>query len=332
VLPEGGVLADNSKIFASTTKLPFIKQKVPLSVVVFALSTVLALLVWSGWEQYSQFKQAQINSMQQSSWAAANEISNYVEKMQYSINMFADIQTKLLEDAKQSSTVKSPAVSLLNSKINDSYPGAINFLIWDKEGNLVIDSKGTQINKPEVYVLPSISQTNVEYAVRMHRNSEHDHFNIIVPWNHNDEFLGVFGISFPSELVQPLLDKHQNINYQLVLWREGSPGFVELASADLDIELVNKFYLEPEDMQRVGAVASIGGTEWDVVSLHNQTLFVDKLKEIIQSALLKFLAILAAVIIAIKLYQRENYRRYQANEKFRKTACIRKHARWCMGN
>ena len=319
-MPGGGVIrAESSKFFATTAKLPFIKQKVPLSVVVFLLSTVLALLVWNGWEQYSQFNKSQINSMQQSSWSAANEISNYVEMMQSSIGMFADNETKLLEQAQQSKTIKSPAIGLLNEKISSNYPDAINFLIWNKDGKLMIDAEGTQLNKPEIYVLPSISDINVEYAVRMHRNSEHDHFNIIVPWKHESKFMGVFGVSFPSELVQPLLYKHQNINYQLALWRENSPGFVELASPDSDLELVNDIYLEKEDMQRVGAVASIGGTQWDVVSLHNQTLFTDKLKDIILNSLLKFLAILVAVVIAAKLYQREALRRYEANEKIRKT-------------
>jgi len=283
------------------------------------LSTVLALLVWSGWEQYADFKHSQIESMQQSSWSAANEISTYVETMQYSIGMFADNETQLLDEAKSSRTIESPAIMLLNRKVSRSYPDAINFLIWNEQGKLIIDSEGTQINKPEVYVLPSISHTNVEYAVRMHHNSEHDHFNIIVPWNHKNEFKGIFGVSFPSELVQPLLYKHQNVDYQLVLWREDSPGFVELASPDSDLQLVNDVYLEPEDMQRVGAVASIGGTQWDVVSLHNKVLFIDKLKNIVLSSLLKFLAILAAVITAAKLYQRETQRRYEANEKIRKT-------------
>ena len=319
MLPGGGVvLADNSKIFASTAKLPFIKQKVPLSVVVFLLSAVLALLLWSGWEQYAQFEKSQIDSMQQSSWSAANEISNYVETMQSNIGMFAANETELLELAKKTKSPDAIAISLLNRKVSSNYPDAINFLIWDQDGKLVIDAEGTQVNKPEVYVLPSISGVDAKYAVRMHRNSEYDHFNIIVPWTHENIFKGVFGVSFPSELVQPLLYKHQNINYQLVLWREDSPGFVELASPDSDLELVNDVYLEPEDMQRVGAVATIGGTQWDVVSLHNQTLFADKLKKIILNGLAKFLAILAAVIIAAKLYQTETRRRYEANEKSRK--------------
>ena len=275
----GGVIRANSKkLFASTAKLPFIKQKVPLSVVIFLLSTVLALLVWSGWEQYSEFHKSQIEGMQRSSWSAANEISNYVEMMQNSISMFADNETKLLEEAKQSKTTQSFSIKQLNKKISNSYPDAINFLIWDKEGKLVIDAEGTQKNKPEVYILPSIGHANVEYAVRMYHNSEHDHFDIIVSWNHEENFMGVFGISFPSELVQPLLYKHQNINHQLVLWRQDSPGFIELATPDSDLELANDYYLDPEDMQRVGAVASIGGTQWDVVSLHNLTLFTDKLK------------------------------------------------------
>lgn len=320
MLPGGGVIrAENTKFFASTAKLPFIKQKVPLSVVVFLLSTVLALLVWNGWEQYSQFQNAQIESMQQSSWSAANEISNYVDMMQSSLSMFADNESGLLEDAQKSKEAGSVAIALLNRKISTNYPDAINFLIWDKSGKLVIDSEGTQKNKPEIYVLPSIGNTNVEYAVRMHRNSEHDHFNIIVPWSQDGILEGVFGVSFPSELVQPLLYKHQNINYQLVLWREDSPGFIELATQDSDLNLVNDVYLEPEDLSRVGAVASIGGTQWDVVSLHNQNLFADYLKNILFNGLLKFLAILAAVVIAAKLYQRESLRRYNANEKIRKT-------------
>ena len=319
-MPGGGVtLADNSKIFGSTTKLPFIQQKVPLSVVVFVLSAVLALLVWSGWEQYAQFKKAQVSSMQQSSWSAANEISNYVESMQSSIEMFAANETNLLEEAQHNKTSDAISISLLNRKISTHYPDAINFLIWDNDGKLVIDADGTQVNKPEVYLLPSISGVDAEYAVRMHRNSEHDHFNIIVPWKNGNNFMGIFGVSFPSELVQPLLYKHQNINYQLVLWRQDSPGFVELASPDTDLELVNDVYLESEDLQRVGAVASIGGTQWDVVSLHNQALFASELKKIILNGLLKFLAILAAVVIAVKLYKKETRRRFEANEKSRKT-------------
>ena len=315
----GVILADNSTIFASTAKLPFIQQKVPLSVVVFVLSAVLALLIWSGWEQYSQFKNAQTTSMQQSSWSAANEISNYVQTMQSSIGMFSDNHTELLEQAQQAKSRHAKVVELLKRMIDSSYPDAINFLIWDKDGKFSIDAEGTQVNKPEVYALPSISGVNAEYAVRMHRNSEYDHFNIIVPWKNNDKFMGIFGVSFPSELVQPLLYKHQNVHYQLVLWRQDSPGFVELVSPDTELQLVNDIYLEPEDLKRAGAVASIGGTQWDVVSLHNQTLFSDKLKDIILNGLVKFLAILAAVVIAVKLYQRETRRRFNANETARKT-------------
>ncbi|MFK7816556.1 MAG: PAS domain S-box protein, partial [Gammaproteobacteria bacterium] len=319
-MPGGGViLAENRKFFASTAKLPFIKQKVPLTVVIFLLSTVLALLVWNGWEQYSQFHESQIDSMQQSSWSAANEISNYVDMMQNSISMFADNESSLLTNAQKNGELGSVAIALLNRKVSTNYPDAINFLIWDKSGKLIIDSEGTQKNKPEVYVLPSIGNVNAEYAVRMHRNTEHDHFNIITPWNQGSNLNGVFGVSFPSELVQPLLYKHQNINYQLVLWRQDSPGFIELATQDSNLNLVNDVYLEPEDLSRVGAVATIGGTQWDVVSLHNQKLFSDELSNIVFNGLMKFLAILIAVGVAAKLYQRESLRRYNANEKARKT-------------
>ena len=317
---SGGVVIQvkSSKIFASTAKLPFITQKVPLSVVAFLLSAVLALLVWNGWEQYSQFRESQIESMQQSSWSSANEISNYIEMMQNSLSMFAENESALLLNAQEGTAVVS-AIKLLNRKVSNSYPDAINFLIWDQNGNLIIDAEGTQKNKPEVYQLPSIGNANAEYAVRMHRNSDHDHFNIIVPWNDDGISMGLFGISFPSELVQPLLYKHQNINYQLVLWREDSPGFIELATHNSDLNLVNDVYLEPEDFSRVGAVAKIGGTQWDVVSLHNQRLFAGELKDIFLQGLIKFLAIFVAVIIASKLYQIESLRRYNANEKIRKT-------------
>ena len=253
--------------------------------------------------------------MQRSSWAAANEISNYVEQMETNIRMFAEAETEFLDKAKQSD---SEALAILNRKVSSAYPDAINFLIWDQNGKLVIDSEGTQKNKPEVYLLPSISDSKVEYAVNMHRDSEHDHFNIVVSWEHDNSLLGVFGISFPSELVQPLLYKHQNADYQLVLWRQDAPGMVELMSSETDLELVNEIYLEPEDMQRVGAVASISGTQWDVVSLHKLQLFSNKLKNIILNGLLKFLAIMVALLIAFYLYNKETKRRFEATEKARK--------------
>jgi PAS domain S-box-containing protein len=310
---------ETSKIFASTTKLPFINQKVPLSVVVFLLSAVLALLVWNGWEQYSKFRASQIESMQQSSWSSANEIANYIEMMQKSLTMFAENESGLLTNAQQKADQEGSTLNLLKRKVSGSYPDAINFLIWDQDGNLVFDSEGTQKNKPEVYQLPSIGDANAEYAVRMHRNSDHDHFNIIVPWSHNGTYMGLFGVSCPSELVQPLLYKHQNINYQLVLWREDSPGFIELTADDSSLNLVNDVYLEADDFSRVGAVAKIGGTQWDVVSLHNQRLFAEELKSIFLQGLVKFLAIFLAVVIASKLYQIESLRRYNENEKNRKT-------------
>ena len=282
------------------------------------LFTVLSLLIWSGWEQYSAFQKSQTELMQRSSWSAANEISNYVEQIEYSLGMFAENHTDLLIDARQSDSTESNAIKALKHKVNSHYPDAINFLIWNTEGKLIIDSEGTQLNKPEVYILPSISSDQIEYAVRMHRNSEHDHFNIIVPWKHENTFMGIFGVSFPSELVQPLLYKHQNVDYQLVLWRQDIPGFVELASPDSDLELVNDVYLEPEDMQRVGAVASIAGTQWDVVSLHSAILFSNKLNSIILNELVKFLAILSVVLISFYIYQKDRQRRFAESEKVRK--------------
>ena len=256
--------------------------------------------------------------MQKASWSAANEISNYVKQMQSSIEMFAENETVLIEKAKQNKNIDTFSVNLLNRKISRSYPDAINFLIWDKKGKLLVDADGTQKNKPEVYLLPSISDRQIEYAVRMHRNSDYDHFNIIVPWNYKNTFMGIFGLSFPSELVQPLLYKHQNVEHQLVLWRHDAPGFIEVTTPGTDLELVNEVYLEPEDMQRVGAIAAIGGTQWDVVSLHNLTLFADKLKQVIFNGVLKFLAILAAVLIAFYIYEKESRRRWKESEKARK--------------
>lgn len=256
--------------------------------------------------------------MQRSSWAAANEISNYVEQMETNIRMFADAETEFLKNAKQNNAFGSEEVKALNTKVSNTYPDAINFLIWGRDGKLIVDSEGTQKNKPEVYLLPSISNSKLEYAISMHRDSEHDHFNIVVPWEHENNILGVFGISFPSELVQPLLYKHQNADYQLVLWRQDAPGMVELMSPDADLQLVNDIYLEPEDMQRVGAVAAISGTQWDVVSLHKLQLFSSKLKNIILNGLLKLLAVIGAVLIAFYLYSKETKRRFEATEKAHK--------------
>ena len=294
------------------------QQKVPLSVVVFVLLSLLTLLAWSGWEQYSQFKQSQMALMQKSSWSAANEISNYVKQMEYSIRMFADIETEFLENTIQSEINSAEAIKLLNSKVSEKYPDSINFLIWDQEGKLIIDADGTQKNKPEVYLLPSISEKKIEYAVKMQHDSETERFNIIVPWEHKNHFLGIFGLSFPAEIVQPLLYKHQTADYQLVLLRNDAPGMVELLSSDAELELANELYLEPEDMQRVGAVAAISATQWDVVSLHNLTLYPNKLKKIILAGLLKFLALLVAVIIAFYLYNNQTKKRFEETELARK--------------
>ncbi len=256
--------------------------------------------------------------MQRSSWSAANEISNYVEQMENNIRMFADVETELLQSAKETRSTSSPSFINLNDKVINTYPNSINFLLWDRDGKLVVDSEGTQKNKPEVYLLPSISHSKVEYAVRMHRDAETNHFNIVAPWEHNNELKGIFGLSFPGELVQPLLYKHQNADYQLVLWRHDAPGLVELMGPDTDLRLANELYLEPEDMQRVGAVASISGTQWDVVSLHNLTLYSNKLKNIILTGLLKFLAVLIAVMIAFYLYNKQTRKRFAETELARK--------------
>ena len=307
-----------NKHLASTSKHSFAVQKIALPVVIFLLSVILVLIIWNGWEKNLEYRGAQMKSMQESSWAAANEVTNYVKLMQSNISMFAEKESTLLRGAIWDKSIETSGFALLKHKVKAHYPDAIKFLIWDEGGKLIIDSDGMQIDKPEVYKLPSISKLKDEYAVRMHHHSDYKHFNIIAPWKLGGVMLGIFGLSFPSELIQPLLTNHQNIDYQLVLWRQDSPGFVEFLSADSGIELIHDVYLEEKDMQRVGAVATITGTQWDVVSLYRPDLFSNKLKQIILSSLYKFLAILAAILAAFFLYRNELQRRYTASEKIRK--------------
>ena len=273
------------------------------------------VLAWNGWEQFGEFKRSQLDSMQKSSWAASSEVANYIKHMQSSVKMFAENESVLLESFKNSKSNRSPLLKLLNTKVKSNYPDAINFLVWDHTGKLVIDADGTQLDKPEVYQLPTIGNINSEFAVHMYHNSEEEHFNIIVPWIGQDQKKNLFGISFPSDLVQPLLYKHQTVDFQLVLWRQNSPGYVEYLSSDSDLILVNDVYLEEEDLQRAGAVAAVGGTAWDVVSLHKPNLFTEKRNQILLNSLGKFLLILFIVFATYKFYRSEINRRFRANEE-----------------
>ena len=293
-------------------------QKVSISIASFFLLILLVLLVWNAWERFSDYKHTQISAMQKSSWAAASEVANYIQFLQSSVKMFAENESAQLENAKSSNAIHSPAQALLNSKIKSNYPDSINYLIWDHSGKLITDAEGTQLDKPEVYQLPSIGNSNSEFAVRMFHNSEQEHFNIIVPWVGQDNMTNLFGISFPSELVQPLLYKHQSADFQLVLWRHNTPGYVEYLTTESELDLINDVYLDEDDMQRVGAVAVVGGTEWDVVSLHQPDLFIEIRNQILLSNLSKFLLVLVIVFAAFKLYKAEITRRFKANEELHK--------------
>ncbi len=294
------------------------QQKVLFSAVVFLLSTVFALLVWNAWEIYHDYRSAQMQVMQNSTWSAANEVANYIKQLQSSVKMFVANESQLLYEVKAAGSIETSSFFHLQNKILLHYPDAVNFLIWNKDGTLVIDSDGTQIDKPEIYQLPSIGKEHNEYAVRMHHSAEFKHFNIVIPWVTDNQHVGVFGLSFPSELIQPLLTDFQSVDHQLVLWKHNNPGFIEFLSSDSELNLVRDLYLDEEDMRRVGTVATVLGTDWDVVSLHRPDLFTNKLKQVVLSGIYKFLILFVIAVIAYVLYREDLKRRFEASEKIRK--------------
>lgn len=290
-------------------------QHVPMSVNVVLFILITLIIAWNHFAQFKYYQTTQIEIMEQATVNASSDLSNYLDDTRLNIESFV-IQEATLITAITNASKLAIAKQEFSKKIENNFPHSIGYILLDADGHLLNNGLIKDARDLSILDIRNLNNARVLPSIKIDRQGDIDYYSIYSRLVDQYNAGKIVGIAFKTELLQPILIDHQHANHQLLLWRHNVPGFVELAANQSNFSLNREYYLDNDDMQRVGAITTVKGTEWDVVALHAPSLFINKLKELIKTALIQLGLCALLLLLAVFYINSQLKQRFLSSKRF----------------
>lgn len=283
-------------------------QRFTLIFVVFALAMVGALLAWTSHVRYREFETHQQKLMRSSVEGAAGEIGIFINELRRSARLFADTEAPRLQRL-----MRNPGdynlYDALQASVKSHFPDAFAFTIADKNGKPYVTDFEGRVEEICVKDMRQFAADRAHSGVYVHPNNEMYHFEVMVDWERDGKSMGIFFVSFSTDIIARILKHGELPGHKLMLLKRDIPGLIEITSDGARVALNRDFKLSPEEMRRIGYSAPVSGTFWNLVDMPEAGLFEDMRRDIWREALIILLAVLAvsaAMAVLLFRYHRRN--------------------------
>jgi PAS domain S-box-containing protein len=255
------------------------------SYAIFLFSSVClgVLLIWIAQIRLEDFKQHQITIATNSINYVANQIVDLVNKNRQLITLFVQKEEQLLQDLTQSPDSERLRQQLVQ-RISAYFPNYFDFIVANQKGIPLFWQGMLQVDNYSQMQLQNFA-TQPEQTFKILAYFSEQHFHMIVPWGNFSltreaqsasssphQSSGIFLLGLPSDMIASILQAGQAYQQDILLLSQTEPDRVELTAQGRPLKNHNQ--LDPEDQQRILYQLPINYTHWQVVVLHQPSLFL----------------------------------------------------------
>jgi diguanylate cyclase (GGDEF)-like protein len=276
------------------------------------LVKVAALLMWIQQSRFEEYMAYQQRIMQGSVSGTAEEVGLFMSELRRSVHLFADSKKDLLRELAahpEDDTLHDQ----LGKTLHSHFPDAFAFTIADLNGTALLADFDGLVGEVCIRDIRKFAADRRHSEVYIHPHPAVYHFDVMVDWEQDSKSVGIFFISFPTEVLSKILKHGQAPDHKLMLLHRDIPGLIEVTDEGARIKLQRDFKLNQKEMQTIGYSMPIPGTAWNLVDIPAPGLFQGVHAKLQRGALLVMLAFIVVSAIMLGLLYRTHTRNQRLN-------------------
>ncbi len=299
--------------------------------VALILVFLFILLSWHGYHHYIDFKTYQFELITQSVRGASAEITTAIAERQRSVKILTQQYAALIQKLAINPDDEQKYAEL-QAIINERFPDSFAFTISNNNGEPLLGNFELLIN--------DLCQLNIRnfvlnnnYKITLHPHPDEYHIDIMTSWNHKKKqpnkgnkkaiTSGVFFISFKPTIITRILKNAEIHDHRLYLLNNTSKkkSLIEISSYGTRIDIPNlnaNFFLDDEQLNRIGFRKSIAYTNWDLVDIPNENIFSNYQKDRLIQTLLIVTGFIFISLIFLRLVRTEETIRMNSENEVEK--------------
>jgi PAS domain S-box-containing protein len=252
------------------------------AIFLFASVCLGVLLIWIAQARLEDFKQYQLGIATTAVNYTSNQIVDLINKNRQLITLFVQQEEQLLQDLAR--TPHSEKLrQQFSQRISAYFPNYFDYVIADQAGIPLFWQGMLQIDDYTKLQLRDFA-TQPEQTFKVLSYFSEQHFHLIVPWgefsltdpsptisNSSHRTNGIFLLGLPSEMITDILQAGQAYQQELLLLSRNESDRIELTVQGRPLKIHNQ--LDSANQQRILYRLPINYTHWEVVGLHQESLF-----------------------------------------------------------
>ncbi len=291
---------------SSATRRP----SLALALAFLALSALLA------WDRHADYQDDQHQLMMASATGAAHEIGIFIRELYGSVRVFAYEERALIAELATHPDDEE-RYNALKKKIQTRFPDIFAFTVADRDGNPLLEDFDGLVDEYCRADIRSFAQDNRRRHVAIHPNPLVYHFDIMAPWSIDPREAGVFFISFYPDVLARLLASHQLPQQRLILLRRDKPELIEVTSEGARNQLQRDITLDKQETARIGAMAPVYGTLWNLVVIPDEHRVSSELKWMLREVAPMLSGFVAVGLLTLWFVRRAARQRQAAVQSWR---------------
>ncbi len=301
---------------ATATAVKYYRRYVAL-----ILLFLFVLLSWHGYHHYVDFKAYQFELITQSVRGASAEISTAIAERQRSVKILAQQYASLIQELALNPDDEQKYTEL-QAIIKERFPDSFAFTISNNNGEPLLGNFELLINELcQLSIRKFVLNNN--YKITLHPHPDEYHIDIMTSWKYKDNAMssGVFFISFKPTIITRILKNAEIHDHKLYLLNNIKKNLIEISSQGTRIDIPNldaNFYLNEQQINRIGFRKKIAYANWDLVDIPNENIFSNYQKERLIQTLLIITGFLFISLVFLKLVRTEEKIRLKSEHEVEK--------------
>ncbi|VAW60485.1 diguanylate cyclase/phosphodiesterase (GGDEF & EAL domains) with PAS/PAC sensor(s) [hydrothermal vent metagenome] len=288
----------------------FYNRSIQMTVVTQLL--IILLFIWNGKERLKNFEEHQQRISEQSSFAVSAEVESLISNLQTGLRILITenpgLIARLAGDPENDSLL-----SKIDQKLKNYFTYFYAVTITDHYGNLFIDDFGEKIGDFCRMDIQLFAEKNPSYGISIHPGPSRYHFDIMVPWEiNNDRYRikkGIFFVSFSTEELVNILNDGETPGHEIYILHREKTNLIEITTNGGREILNGKNFLSNK---LIVNRKPIKNTLWEVVDLISYDLRENFINNIVIEYSIIFIGVFILTMLILLAALREEKRRKEA--------------------
>ncbi len=278
---------------------------------------VLLLLFWNAQNNVKQFEQYHQRISEHTRQSVSSEVdlllSNLKTELTILVTENPDLVAKLAADPEN-----DKLISNINLKLGNYFPDFFAVTVAKSNGEILTDDFGEKVGDLCRSDLNLFSRTPEKYAISIHPHASQYHFDIMVPWQIDNEQYsiqeGLFFVSFSLDSLANIIKITEVPGHKTYLLHQQFNNLIEVTSGGGRDVLDGVNYIDKSDEKQILKREKINATLWEVVDFPTQTLLDNYRTVLLKENIKIFVGFSIFVLFVFLIIQREEKRRKVAEQ------------------